>query len=99
MINDLKAQLEAKNLTIKNLKNRLAEMRDICNEVKTKHDNNVIATNNAELDHKVTELFKENESLKIHCKELSDTIKESKTKNVEQITSLIAKNDEFKAQL
>ena len=75
------------------------EMCDVCNEVNAKHESNAIAIRNTELEPNVAELLKENESLKIHCKELCDSIKETKTKIVEQTTSLIAKNDEFKAQL
>ena len=64
MINDLKAQLEAKNLTINNLKKRITEMCDMCNEVKAKHVSDDIATRNFEL--KVAKLLLENESLKKH---------------------------------
>jgi hypothetical protein len=38
MINDLKAQLEAKNLTINNLKNQITKMHEMCNSVKDKLD-------------------------------------------------------------
>ncbi|GJZ79316.1 hypothetical protein Tco_0644153 [Tanacetum coccineum] len=41
----------------------------------------------------------ENETLKKHCKDLYDSIKVTRTKTIEQTTSLIDKNDEFKAQL
>ncbi|GKE65391.1 hypothetical protein Tco_1519552, partial [Tanacetum coccineum] len=41
----------------------------------------------------------ENETLKKHYKDLYDSIKVSRTKTIEQTTSLIAKNDKFKAQL
>ena len=73
MINDLKAQLETKDLTINNLKIRITEMCDMCNEVKAKHDSNVIATRNFE--QKVAESLSENESLKKHCKNLNESIK------------------------
>ena len=66
----------------------------MCNDVKAKHDCAVI-----ELEQKVAKLLDDNESLKIHCNELSESIKEMKTMNIEQTTSLTAKNDEFKAQL
>ncbi|GJW45188.1 hypothetical protein Tco_0073987 [Tanacetum coccineum] len=42
---------------------------------------------------------KEKETLKKHYKELSDSIKTTRAKTIEHTTSLIAKNDEFKAQL
>ncbi|GKB49748.1 hypothetical protein Tco_0900501 [Tanacetum coccineum] len=41
----------------------------------------------------------ENETLKRHYKELSDSIKTMKAKTTEHTTSLIAQNAEFKAQL
>ncbi|GJT32112.1 hypothetical protein Tco_0922531 [Tanacetum coccineum] len=69
------------------------------NEAKVKHDKDVIETINIKLEHKVAKLLKENETLKRHYKELFDSIKVTRTKTIEQTTSLIAKNDEFKAQL
>ncbi|GKD56943.1 hypothetical protein Tco_1290330 [Tanacetum coccineum] len=45
------------------------------------------------------ELLKENETLKKHYKELSDSIKTTRAKTIEYTTSLIAKNAKFKAQL
>ncbi|GJY17635.1 hypothetical protein Tco_0389126 [Tanacetum coccineum] len=47
----------------------------------------------------MAKLLKENETLKKHYKDLYDSIKVTRTKTIEQTTSLIAKNDEFKAQL
>ncbi|GJR82075.1 hypothetical protein Tco_0152860 [Tanacetum coccineum] len=54
---------------------------------------------NIELEHKVAKFLKENETLKRHYKELSDSTKTTRAKTIEHTTSLIAKNDEFKAQL
>ncbi|GJX83526.1 hypothetical protein Tco_0333007 [Tanacetum coccineum] len=68
-------------------------------EAKVKHDIDVIETINIELEHKVAKLLKENETLKRHYKELFDSIKTTRAKTIEHTTSLIAKNDEFKAQL
>ncbi|GKC82649.1 hypothetical protein Tco_1138366 [Tanacetum coccineum] len=48
---------------------------------------------------KVAKLLKENATLKKHYKELYDSIKTTRARNIEHTTSLIAKNDEFKAQL
>ncbi|GJV68180.1 hypothetical protein Tco_1483689 [Tanacetum coccineum] len=59
----------------------------------------VIETINIELEHKVAKLLKENETLKRHYKELSDSIKTTRAKTIEHKTSFIAKNTEFKAQL
>nr|GEW83814.1 transposase, MuDR, MULE transposase domain protein [Tanacetum cinerariifolium] len=98
-INELKAQLQAKNLTINNLKKQIKNMHEKSNEAKVKHDIDIIETINIELEHEVAKLRKENETLKMHYKDLYDSIKVMKTKTIEQTTSLIAKNDEFKAQL
>ncbi|GJX95649.1 hypothetical protein Tco_0351447 [Tanacetum coccineum] len=68
-------------------------------EAKVKHDINVIETINIELEHKVAKLLKENETLKKHYKELYDSIKTTRAKNIEHTTYLIAKKDDFKAQL
>ncbi|GJU70826.1 hypothetical protein Tco_1262231 [Tanacetum coccineum] len=59
----------------------------------------VIETINIELEHKVAKLLKENETLKRHYKELSDSIKTTRARNIEHTTYLIGKNDDFKAQL
>ncbi|GJS11838.1 hypothetical protein Tco_0368634 [Tanacetum coccineum] len=69
------------------------------NEARVKHDIDVIETINIELEHKVAKLLKENETLKKHYKELSDSIKITRDKTIEHTTSLIVKNTEFKAQL
>ncbi|GJX32507.1 hypothetical protein Tco_0242362 [Tanacetum coccineum] len=67
------------------------------NEAKVKHDIDVIETINIKLEHKVAKLLKENETLKKHYKELYDSIKTTRAKIIEQTTSLIAQNAEFKA--
>ncbi|GJR05823.1 hypothetical protein Tco_0528807 [Tanacetum coccineum] len=58
-----------------------------------------IETINIELEHKVAKLLKENKTLKRHYKEMFDSIKTTRAKNIEHTTSLIANNDKFKAQL
>ncbi|GKC93441.1 actin-binding, cofilin/tropomyosin type protein, partial [Tanacetum coccineum] len=69
------------------------------NEAKVKHEIDVIETINIELENKVAKLLKENATLKKHYKELYDSIKTTRARNIKHTTSLIAKNDEFKAQL
>ncbi|GJR59467.1 hypothetical protein Tco_1501629 [Tanacetum coccineum] len=69
------------------------------NEAKVKHDIDVIETINIELEHKVAKLLKENETLKRHYKEMFDSIKTTRAKNIEHTTSLIENNDKFKAQI
>nr|GEU33992.1 retrovirus-related Pol polyprotein from transposon TNT 1-94 [Tanacetum cinerariifolium] len=97
--NELKAQLQAKNSTINNLKKQIKNVHEKSNEAKVKHDIDVIETVNIELEHKVDNLLKENETLKKHYKDLYDSIKVTRTKTIEQTTSLIAKNNEFKAKI
>nr|GEV50890.1 hypothetical protein [Tanacetum cinerariifolium] len=74
-------------------------LKEKSNEAKVKHDIDVIETINIELEHKVAKLLKENETLKKHYKELFDSIKITRAKTIEHTTSLIASNDNFKAQL
>ncbi|GKE68104.1 hypothetical protein Tco_1526176 [Tanacetum coccineum] len=74
-------------------------LKEKSNEAKVKHDIDVIETINIELEHKVAKLLKENETLKRHYKEMFDSIKTTRAKNIEHTTSLIANNDKFKAQL
>nr|GEZ64849.1 hypothetical protein [Tanacetum cinerariifolium]GFA01401.1 hypothetical protein [Tanacetum cinerariifolium] len=69
------------------------------NEAKVKHDIDVLETMNIELKHKVAKLHKENKTLKKHYKDLYDSIKVTRANTLEYTTSLMAKNDEFKAQL
>ncbi|GJX13768.1 hypothetical protein Tco_0205526 [Tanacetum coccineum] len=59
------------------------------NEAKVKHDIDVIETINIELEHKVAKLLKENETLKKHYKEMFDSIKTTRAKNIEHTTSLM----------
>nr|GEV78817.1 hypothetical protein [Tanacetum cinerariifolium] len=74
-------------------------LKEKSNEAKFKHDIDVIETINIELEHKVAKLLKENETLKRHYKELSDSIMTTRAKTIEHTTSLITQNAEFKAQL
>ncbi|GJV24522.1 retrovirus-related pol polyprotein from transposon TNT 1-94 [Tanacetum coccineum] len=74
-------------------------LKEKSNEAKVKHDIDVIETINIELEHKVAKLLKENETLKRHYKEMFDSIKTTRAKNIEHTTSLIATNDKFKAQI
>nr|GEW48796.1 actin-binding, cofilin/tropomyosin type [Tanacetum cinerariifolium] len=74
-------------------------LKEKSNKAKVKHDIDVLETINIELEHKVAKLLKENETLKKHYKELFDSIKITRAKTIEHTTSLIASNDNIKAQL
>nr|GEX18025.1 integrase, catalytic region, zinc finger, CCHC-type, peptidase aspartic, catalytic [Tanacetum cinerariifolium] len=92
-------QLQAKNSTINNLKKQIKNAPEKSNEAKVKHDIDVIETINIELEHKMAKLLKENKTLKKYYKDLYDSIKVLRTTTIEQKTSLIAKNVDFKDQL
>nr|GEW94608.1 hypothetical protein [Tanacetum cinerariifolium] len=74
-------------------------LKEKSNEAKVKYDIDVTETINIELEHKVAKLLKENETLKKNYKELFDSIKITRAKTIEHMTSLIVTNDKFKAQL
>ncbi|GJR53719.1 hypothetical protein Tco_1404240 [Tanacetum coccineum] len=88
--------LESENISLKEGQHgQFSKVKS--NEAKIKHDIDVIETINIELEHKVAKLLKE--TLKRHYKELSDSFKTTRAKTIKHITSLIAQNAEFKAQL
>nr|GEV36302.1 hypothetical protein [Tanacetum cinerariifolium] len=74
-------------------------LKEKSNEAKVKHDIDAIQTLNIELEYKVAKLLKENKTLKKNYKELFNSIKIMSDKTIEHTTSLIASNDNFKAQL
>ncbi|GJU70707.1 hypothetical protein Tco_1262112 [Tanacetum coccineum] len=92
-------ELSYQSLESENIWQQSQVLNEKNNEAKVKHDIDVTETINIELKHKVATLLKENKTLKRHYKELSDSIKTTRVKTIEHTTSLIAKNDEFKAQL
>ncbi|GJZ24120.1 hypothetical protein Tco_0561579 [Tanacetum coccineum] len=105
-INKLKAQLQAKNSTINNLKKQINNVHEKSNEAKVKHDIDVIETINIELEHKVAKLLQENEHLKQTYKELYDSIKKTRIQTKDHNDSLIAQvnsktveNADLKAQI
>ncbi|GJY08124.1 hypothetical protein Tco_0375178 [Tanacetum coccineum] len=68
------------------------------NKAKIKKEIDVLETMNIELEHSVAKLRKENETLKKHYKDLYDSIKITRSKTIEQTTSLLANNADLKAQ-
>nr|GEX67683.1 hypothetical protein [Tanacetum cinerariifolium] len=74
-------------------------LNETSNKAKIKKEIDVLETMNIELEHSVAKLRKENESLKKHYKDLYDSIKITRTKTIEQATSLIANNANLKAQI
>ncbi|GKB45485.1 hypothetical protein Tco_0896238, partial [Tanacetum coccineum] len=112
-INELKAQLQAKNLTINNLKKQIKKVHEKSYEAKDKHDIDVLETINIELESSVAKLLaeneklnKENEHLKQTYKELYDSIKKTLILMTDHNDSLIAQvnsksveNAKLKAQI
>ncbi|GJW88257.1 hypothetical protein Tco_0163597 [Tanacetum coccineum] len=112
-INELKAQLQAKNSTINNLKKQIKNVHEKSNEAKVKHDIDVLETINIELESSVAKLLaeneklnKENEHLKQTYKELYDSIKKTRIQTKDHNDSLIAQvnsktveNADLKAQI
>ncbi|GKA08498.1 reverse transcriptase domain-containing protein [Tanacetum coccineum] len=69
------------------------------NKAKIKKEIDVLETMNIELEHSVAKLRKENKTLKKHYKDLYDSIKITRSKTIEQTTSLLANNADLKAQI
>ncbi|GJS99498.1 hypothetical protein Tco_0820668 [Tanacetum coccineum] len=79
-----------------------ANIRPIYDEepmVEIEKEIDVLETMNIELEHSVAKLHKKNETLKHHYKDLYDSIKITRSKTIEQTTSLLANNAELKAQI
>ncbi|GJS52363.1 retrovirus-related pol polyprotein from transposon TNT 1-94, partial [Tanacetum coccineum] len=89
-LNNLKAELQAKDTTIKKLKANIKRLNKTSTTNSVKKDIDEIEIINIELEHRVTKLIVENEHLKQTYKQLYDSIKPSREK-VCVITTL--KND------
>ncbi|GKA34975.1 hypothetical protein Tco_0721404 [Tanacetum coccineum] len=74
-------------------------LNEISNKSKIKKEIDVLETMNIELEHSVAKLLKENETLKKHYKDFYDSIKITRSKTIEQTTSLLANNADLKAQI
>ncbi|GJU51635.1 hypothetical protein Tco_1221190 [Tanacetum coccineum] len=74
-------------------------LNETSNKAKIKKEIDVLKIMNIELEHSVDKLRKENETLKKNYKDLYDYIKITRSKTIEQTTSLLAKNTNLKAQI
>ncbi|GJQ97740.1 hypothetical protein Tco_0008879 [Tanacetum coccineum] len=74
-------------------------LNETSNKAKIKKEIDVLETMNIELEHIVAKLCKENDTLKKHYKDLYDSIKITRSKTIEQTTSLLANNADLKAQI
>ncbi|GJS14286.1 hypothetical protein Tco_0408758 [Tanacetum coccineum] len=95
--NNLKAQLQAKDTTIRKLKEHIKSIRENDKEEKVKQDMDEIDTINIELEHSVAKLLSENEllhkeieHLKKIYKDQFDSIKKTRALSKEHSDSLIA---------
>ncbi|GJW71166.1 hypothetical protein Tco_0128083 [Tanacetum coccineum] len=99
----MEAQCIALELKYQNQALKLGQHGQILNETsnkaKIKKEIDVLETINIELEHSVAKLRKENETLKKHYKDLYDSIKITRSKTIEQTTSLLANNADLKAQI
>ncbi|GJZ74461.1 hypothetical protein Tco_0638607 [Tanacetum coccineum] len=74
-------------------------LNETSNKAKIKKEIDVLETMNIELEYSVAKLRKENKTLKKHYKDLYDSIKITRSKTIEQTTSLLANNADLKAQI
>ncbi|GJR80206.1 retrovirus-related pol polyprotein from transposon TNT 1-94 [Tanacetum coccineum] len=88
-LNNLKAELQAKDTTIKKLKAHIKHVNETSTSESVKKDFDEIETINIELEHRVTKLIAENEHLKQTYKQLYDSIKPSRVRAKEQADSLV----------
>ncbi|GJZ65236.1 hypothetical protein Tco_0621932 [Tanacetum coccineum] len=74
-------------------------LNETSNKDKIKKEIDVLEIMNIELEHNVAKLRKEIETLKNHYKDLYDSLKITRSKTIEQTTSLLANNVDLKAQI
>ncbi|GJY81928.1 hypothetical protein Tco_0494679 [Tanacetum coccineum] len=88
-LNNLKAELQAKDTTINKLKAHIKRVNKTSTSESVKKDFDEIETINIELEHRVIKLIAENEHLKQTYKQLYDSIKPSRVRAKEHIDSLV----------
>ncbi|GJU01565.1 hypothetical protein Tco_1111903 [Tanacetum coccineum] len=88
-LNNLKAELQAKDTTIEKLKANIKRLNKTSTTNNVKKDIDEIETINIELEHRVEKLIAENEHLKQTYKQLYDSIKPSRVRAKEHTDSLV----------
>ncbi|GJW14714.1 hypothetical protein Tco_0018847 [Tanacetum coccineum] len=88
-LNNLKAELQAKDITIQKLKANIKSLNKTSTTNSVKKDIDEIETINIELEHRVAKLIVENEHLKQTYKQLYDSIKPSRVRAKEHVESLV----------
>nr|GEW67345.1 hypothetical protein [Tanacetum cinerariifolium] len=88
-LNNLKAELQAKDTTIKKLKAHIKHINETSTSESVKRDFDEIETIDIEMEHRMTRLITENKHLKQTYKQLYDSIKPSCVRAKEQTESLV----------
>ncbi|GKF11955.1 hypothetical protein Tco_0049881 [Tanacetum coccineum] len=88
-LNNLKVELQAKDITIEKLKANIKHLNKTSTKNSVKKDIDEIETINIELEHRVTKLIAKNEHLKQTYKQLYDSIKPSRVQAKEHAESLV----------
>ncbi|GJY88385.1 hypothetical protein Tco_0503013 [Tanacetum coccineum] len=88
-LNNLKAELQAKDITIKRFKENIKCLNKTSTTNSVKKDIDEIETINIELEHRMAKLIAENEHLKQNYKQLYDSIKPSRVHAKEHAKSLV----------
>ncbi|GKB78971.1 retrovirus-related pol polyprotein from transposon TNT 1-94 [Tanacetum coccineum] len=88
-LNNLKVELQAKDITIEKLKTNIKHLNKTSTTNSVKMNNDEIETINIELEHKVAKLIAENEHLKQTYKQLYDSIKLSRVHAKQHAESLV----------
>ncbi|GJS47422.1 retrovirus-related pol polyprotein from transposon TNT 1-94 [Tanacetum coccineum] len=88
-LNNLKVELQAKDITIEKLKANIKRLNKTTTTNSVIKDIDEIETINIELEHRVTKLIADNEHLKKTYKQLYDSIKPSRVWAKEQTESLV----------
>ncbi|GJZ15145.1 retrovirus-related pol polyprotein from transposon TNT 1-94 [Tanacetum coccineum] len=88
-LNNLKAELQAKDTTIEKLKANIKRLNKTSTTNSVKKDIDEIETINIELEHRVAKLIAENEHLKKTYKQLYDSIKTSRVRSKQHAESLV----------
>ncbi|GJS13768.1 hypothetical protein Tco_0408240 [Tanacetum coccineum] len=102
----MKASLQGKDNTIKKLKVKISQLKETRSEADRTLDFRALDFQITDLTEKVTvlqeqnKLFRiENAIIKQHYKELYDSIKITRAKTAEKTTTLLAENEDLKAQI
>ncbi|GKD41875.1 pyruvate, phosphate dikinase regulatory protein, chloroplastic [Tanacetum coccineum] len=88
-MNNLKAELQAKDITIEKLKANIKHLNKTSTTNSVKKDIDEIETISIELEHIITKLITKNEHLKQTYKQLYDLIKPSRVQAKEHVQSLV----------